>query len=34
MVEHGLLTENPVRMLSMPKKDAPDRKYVSDQELA
>ncbi len=34
MVEHGLLTENPVRMLTLPKKDAPDRKYVSDQELA
>ena len=33
LVEKGIIAENPARTIALPKKDAPDRKYVSDQEL-
>ncbi len=33
MVDHGILAANPACIITLPKKDAPDRKYVSDQEL-
>ena len=33
LVEHGLLNENPVKRLTLPKKDAAVRKTVSDEEV-
>ena len=33
LIERGFLTENPARGIDLPKKDAADRKYTSDQEL-